>query len=182
VAVDWRRAPLCCSADEATPATEEPGPAEVYEALQRLLPSFLSRRTTRVRRAGGRAGRVRFSGHHRSALRASHERGLRAASSLESQPQSVDRGPEDDSDFILDLETIQPVQLESPDATPEPESASDSVASTQATSQEAEPASRPASEPAVGLGTTSLLTEYTCEDCVYVATCPIAANAAKGLR
>ena len=79
-----------------------------------------------------------------------------------------------ESDFILDLEEIRPVQLESHEAALKAE-----AEATQATTLEAAPpapeapaAADTASQPDTSPSTTSLLTEYTCDDCVYVGTCP----------
>lgn len=74
--------------------------------------------------------------------------------------QAADTDEESDSDFILDLDAIQPVSLEeSEDATGEETPAP--TAPSEATEQSA--AEGDYSSP---------LTEYTCEDCVYVETCP----------
>ena len=79
-----------------------------------------------------------------------------------------------ESGFILDLEEIQPVQLESHEAALNAE-----ADATQATTLEGAPPAPEASaaadsavQPDTSPSTTSLLTEYTCDDCVYVGTCP----------
>jgi hypothetical protein len=67
----------------------------------------------------------------------------------------------EDSDFILDLDAIEPVALEGDEASREEEAPV--------------PAEGPASaqdEAAVEAAYSSPLTDYTCEDCVYVETCP----------
>jgi hypothetical protein len=70
---------------------------------------------------------------------------------------------EDDSDFILDLDAIQPVALDENPA--------------QAEGTEATPVAEETPEPVAAEAPSedsysSTLTDYTCEDCVYVETCP----------
>jgi hypothetical protein len=69
----------------------------------------------------------------------------------------------DDSDFILDLDAIQPVAL---DENPAQEDGAEVPAAAQET-PEPIPAETPSED-----SYSSTLTDYTCEDCVYVETCP----------
>jgi hypothetical protein len=80
----------------------------------------------------------------------------------ESQEDAVESASASESDFILDLDAIQPVALESEEAD---EQAGQPVADT--APQEPEP---PAPTPVAEAATS--MADYTCEDCVYVETCP----------
>jgi hypothetical protein len=87
------------------------------------------------------------------------------SAALAEPPTAIEDLPSaDDSDFILDLDAIQPIALEPNDAAqPIEEPAVELTAS----EPEAEtPDQTPVAEAA------SPVAEYTCEDCVYVETCP----------
>lgn len=78
---------------------------------------------------------------------------------------SAAEGADEDSDFILDLDAIEPVALEADEAAGAEEAPSPAAEPTSA-ADEAE------DEVAVEAAYSSPLTDYTCEDCVYVETCP----------
>jgi len=114
--------------------------------------------------------------------------------------------PAENSDFILDLDTIQPVAIGSAeaedsarapvedaaaqaDAAPDIEDTQTAPAETEIerpaetpAAEEESPSNEPANTPtadtepapdeAPGSETVSPLQDYTCEDCVYVDTCP----------
>lgn len=106
----------------------------------------------------------------------------------------AEQAPEEDSDFILDLEAIQPVALseaetEHEDMSPGPERFADvelqaAESPSRAPAVEVEPEEVQETVPVApsesdalvaetpGEEVVSPLQDYTCEDCVYVATCP----------
>jgi hypothetical protein len=86
-------------------------------------------------------------------------------------------GPADQavgSDFILDLEAIQPVALQpqGSDAAAPPEQPVESAESSLAEDTVVSSVPEPAQDDSGEAGFPSSMTEYTCEDCVYVETCP----------
>jgi len=83
----------------------------------------------------------------------------------ESAPGEAEEADDEvDSDFILDLDAIQPVSLE------DSESTAGEMAETAASGASAEPTAQDAAPS--GEDYASPLTDYTCADCVYVETCP----------
>jgi hypothetical protein len=86
--------------------------------------------------------------------------------SAEPQPEVEQSAAESESDFILDLDAIQPVTLESGDVVEQVDEPAVEVAA-----QDPEPpAPTPAPAPVAEVATS--MAEYTCDDCVYVETCP----------
>lgn len=100
------------------------------------------------------------------ALEAEASADLEPEAAAEGMPASADVDAEsaaDDSDFILDLDAIQPVAL---DENPAQEGGSEEPTATDQAEESALP------EASGEDSYSSTLTDYTCEDCVYVETCP----------
>lgn len=91
---------------------------------------------------------------------------------------------QDGSDFILDLDAIQPVAMQpqgTDAAAPPPAVSGEDVVAESGEEPPAEEAAdepvlrdeeEPAPEPAAEAEFAASMTDYTCEDCVYVETCP----------
>lgn len=146
----------------ATIAEEaEPEPAEVYSALEEP--------TAQATESGPDAD---SSDTGYAALVDPVTNARKPMSSRKGEPEGA---PGEESDFILDLEAIAPAGETQTAATAEAGGVPD--AAVDAPSAEAEaPAKDADAAPLTPTGLTrtddSLLTDYTCDDCVYVATCP----------
>ena len=95
-----------------------------------------------------------------------------AAQGVAAEPSDDEPEGESESDFILDLEGIQPVQIGTHEAALGQQAAPAEEASTAEAAPANQPTATPGYEKDSSASATSLLTEYTCDDCVYVDTCP----------